>query len=93
LPWPIRKAGGLAHLTRENRKRPSITVSTGSLEAPKEVRIPMERFVCPDDPEKVSSTSRPAAMQTKSVISSNPCHAALRNWKSKFPPDRWWTSA
>lgn len=64
----------LFHLTRRNRKRPSITVSTGSLETPTEVRIPAERFVCPDDPEKVVHIATDNdADEVRDFVQSLPC--------------------
>lgn len=64
----------LFHLTRENRKRPLITVSTGSLESPVKVRIPADRFVCPDDPEKVIHIATGSdANEIRDFIQSLPC--------------------
>ncbi|MCU0797535.1 MAG: Eco57I restriction-modification methylase domain-containing protein [Akkermansiaceae bacterium] len=64
----------LFYLTRQSRKRPMITVSTGSLECPVEVRIPAERFVCPDDPEKVIHIATGSdANEIRDFIQSLPC--------------------
>jgi len=64
----------LFHLTRKNGKRPSITVSTGSLEAPREVRISAERFVCPNDPEKIIHIATGSdANEVRDFIQSLPC--------------------
>lgn len=64
----------LFHLTRKKGKRPTITVSTGSLESPQEIRIPAERFVCPDDPEKVIHIATGSdANEVRDFIQSLPC--------------------
>jgi adenine-specific DNA-methyltransferase len=64
----------LFHLTRKKGKRPSITVSTGSLESPQEVRIPAERFVCQDDPDKVIHIATGSdANEVRDFIQSLPC--------------------
>lgn len=64
----------LFHLTRRRGRRTTITVSTGSLESPKEVRIPAERLVCPDDPEKVIHIATGSdAKEIRDFIQSLPC--------------------
>lgn len=64
----------LFHLTRKKGQGSSIRVSTGSLESPQQVRIPAERFVCPDDPDKVIHIATGSdASEVRDFIQSLPC--------------------
>lgn len=64
----------LFHLGRGKAKRPSITLSTGSLESPVEARIPANRFVRDDDPDKVIHIATETdADEVRDFIESLPC--------------------
>lgn len=64
----------LFHLSRSTGKRPSITLSTGSLESPVEARIPANRFVRDEDPDKVIHIATETdADEVRDFIESLPC--------------------
>ena len=64
----------LFHLSRGSGNKPSITVSTGSLESPVEAKVAMDRFICPDDTEKVIHIATETdADEIRDFIQTLPC--------------------
>jgi adenine-specific DNA-methyltransferase len=64
----------LFHLSRSNRKQPVVKVSTGGLDCPIEVKVPADRFVCAEDPEKVIHLATGTdANEIRDFIQQLPC--------------------